>query len=288
MPTQRRRNWSRSSTTSLPSTTGPAPIRIGKRMRLGTPEMQTPWLTVVGEVADVKEISPDVQPRKQYYQPVEQFEKSVGPLGSPDGSERQRMATSPCARRWSPSRWTNGLRATVRSIDPQLPLVPGADHGAGGLRERSASPLQHRLISAFAGAAVLLAALGIYSVIAFSAALRVQEMAIRMALGSQRSGILSLVFQLGCQTGACGLRRGIAGRRGSFADHAVVSIRSEPVRSAGAHAGGCVRVDPGPGGRVSTRAPGCIHRSDESAADGLNYLAGTIVPMMQREILETY
>jgi ABC-type antimicrobial peptide transport system permease subunit len=41
---------------------------------------------------------------------------------------------------------------------------------------------------------VLLAGLGIYSVIAFSATLRVQEMAIRMALGSQRSGILGLVF----------------------------------------------------------------------------------------------
>jgi ABC-type antimicrobial peptide transport system permease subunit len=50
------------------------------------------------------------------------------------------------------------------------------------------------LISAFAIAAVLLAALGIYSVVAFSAALRSHEMAIRMALGSQRSGILALVF----------------------------------------------------------------------------------------------
>jgi len=47
---------------------------------------------------------------------------------------------------------------------------------------------------AFAIAAVLLAALGIYSVVAFSAALRLQEMAIRMALGSQRSGVLRLIF----------------------------------------------------------------------------------------------
>jgi len=50
------------------------------------------------------------------------------------------------------------------------------------------------LIASFAIAAVLLAALGIYSVIAFSATLRTQEMAIRMALGSQRSGILRLIF----------------------------------------------------------------------------------------------
>jgi putative ABC transport system permease protein len=67
------------------------------------------------------------------------------------------------------------------------------------------------VISAFAIAAVLLAALGIYSVIAFSAALRTQEMAIRIALGSQRSGILGLVFTsavklavLGCAIGLLG------------------------------------------------------------------------------------
>ena len=47
---------------------------IGKRMRLGTPEMQTPWAVVVGEVADVKEGSPDASPRLQYYGSIEQAE----------------------------------------------------------------------------------------------------------------------------------------------------------------------------------------------------------------------
>jgi len=61
-------------------------------------------------------------------------------------------------------------------------------------------------------AAALLAAFGMYSVIAFSAALRTQEMAIRMALGSQRAGILRLVFasaakvaMLGCAIGLFGV-----------------------------------------------------------------------------------
>src|SRR6516164_6201006 len=89
---------------------------------------------------------------------------------------------------------TNVLRATVRSIDPQLPLtqVQGLERTVSD----SEAPRRFNtaVISAFAIAAVLLAALGIYSVIAFSAALRAQEMAIRMALGSQRSGILGLVF----------------------------------------------------------------------------------------------
>jgi ABC-type antimicrobial peptide transport system permease subunit len=58
---------------------------------------------------------------------------------------------------------------------------------------------------------VLLAALGIYSVIAFSAALRVQEMAIRMALGSQRTGILQLVFTSAAKLGAIGCAVGLLG-----------------------------------------------------------------------------
>jgi ABC-type antimicrobial peptide transport system permease subunit len=67
------------------------------------------------------------------------------------------------------------------------------------------------VISAFAIAAVLLAVLGIYSVIAFSAALRVQEMAIRIALGSQRSGILRLVFVSAAKLGLAGCAIGLVG-----------------------------------------------------------------------------
>jgi putative ABC transport system permease protein len=57
----------------------------------------------------------------------------------------------------------------------------------------------------------LLAVLGIYSVIAFSVALRVQEMAIRMALGSQRSGIIRLVVYSGAKLAAIGCGIGLAG-----------------------------------------------------------------------------
>jgi putative ABC transport system permease protein len=42
---------------------------IGKRLRFGTPELKTPWLTIVGEVADVKQDSPDVETREQFTSP---------------------------------------------------------------------------------------------------------------------------------------------------------------------------------------------------------------------------
>jgi ABC-type antimicrobial peptide transport system permease subunit len=60
------------------------------------------------------------------------------------------------------------------------------------------------LISSFAAAAVLLALLGIYSVIAFSAALRTHEMAIRLALGSQRSSVMRLILLSGAKLGLVG------------------------------------------------------------------------------------
>jgi ABC-type antimicrobial peptide transport system permease subunit len=67
------------------------------------------------------------------------------------------------------------------------------------------------LISSFACAAVLLAVLGIYSIIAFSVASRVQEMAIRMALGSQRAAIVRLVLESGVKLAIVGCVLGLGG-----------------------------------------------------------------------------
>jgi len=182
----------------------------GKRLRIGTQETPTPWMTIVGEVADVKEGSPDAADKEQYYQGVNQFEASLGPLASPTdlngnaGFIVLRTSTPP-------EQMANILRATVRSIDPQLPLsqVQSMEHAVSD----SEAPRRFNtaLISSFAIAAVLLAALGIYSVIAFSAALRVQEMAIRVALGSQRWGILSLVFASAAKLAIAGCAIGLVG-----------------------------------------------------------------------------
>src|SRR5437667_6289053 len=95
---------------------------VGKRLRLGMQETKTPWMTVVGEVADVKEASPDVPSKEQYYEPVEQLEKSIGPYASPTdlngngGSIVVRTALEP-------AQMAKALRATVRSIDPQWPIA---------------------------------------------------------------------------------------------------------------------------------------------------------------------
>jgi ABC-type antimicrobial peptide transport system permease subunit len=95
----------------------------------------------------------------------------------------------------------------VRQIDPQLPLIQVQSMDKAVSESEAPRRFNAALISSFAGAAVLLALLGIYSIISFSAALRTQEMAIRLALGSQRSTILQLILVSGAKLAliGCGL-----------------------------------------------------------------------------------
>jgi ABC-type antimicrobial peptide transport system permease subunit len=183
---------------------------LGKRLRIGTQEMQTPWLTVVGEIADVKLNSPDADTKEQFYQPVGQVEASIGSLASPtdvngNGGFIAFRGTLP------PESMENVLRATVRSIDQQLPLTQVTTMEQAISETEAPRRFNTAVITGFAAAALLLAVLGIYSVIAFSVASRAQEMAIRMALGSQRSGIMRLVLMSGAKLAGIGCVIGLLG-----------------------------------------------------------------------------
>lgn len=183
---------------------------IGKRLRVGTTAMQTPWATVVGEVASVKEGSPDTEPPQQYYYPIEQAETLYGSLANP-GDLNGNVGFVVLRTSLPPELPENQLRATIRSIDPRLPpaQMQTMEQAVSG----SEAPRRFNtvLISSFAAVALLLAVLGIYSVIAFTVVMRAQEMAIRMALGSERSGIVSLVLSSGLKLAAAGCAIGLAG-----------------------------------------------------------------------------
>jgi predicted permease len=183
---------------------------IGKRLRIGTQEMKTPWMTIVGEVADIKLSSPDEPTKEEYYLPVDQLQEVFGSLASPDnlngnGGYIVLRSTFP------PEQMENALRAAVRAIDPQLPLTQVQTMEQAVSETEAPRRFNTVLISSFAFAAVLLAVLGIYSVIAFSVASREQEMAIRMALGSQRSGIMRLILISGAKLAAVGCVLGLVG-----------------------------------------------------------------------------
>jgi predicted permease len=183
---------------------------IGKRMRVGSMKSATPWMTIVGEIADARLGSPDTDAREQFYQPVAQLEKDDGPMASPtdlNGGQGYIVVRGALP----PEQMENALRSVVRGLDPQLPLAQVQTMDEVVAQSEAPRRFNTIIISSFALAAVLLAVLGIYSIIAFSVASRVQEMAIRMALGSQRSHIVRLVAVSGMKLAAVGCVLGLAG-----------------------------------------------------------------------------
>ena len=183
---------------------------IGKRLRRGMPETATPWMTVVGEVDNVKLGSPDEETMQQIYQPVTQTVTSEGVFASA-GEMSATSGWIVLRSRVDPEQMENMLRAAVQKIDPQLPFyqMQTMEHAISD----SEAPRRFNtvLISSFAIAAVLLSVLGIYAVIAFSVALREQEIAVRMALGCKRSGVLLLILGSGLKLAAVGCVLGLLG-----------------------------------------------------------------------------
>jgi predicted permease len=201
---------------------------IGKRIHIGIRETPLPWMTVVGEIGDIRETNVDQDTRPQFYQPAAQLKVSLGQfatagmLNGNGGSIIIRSSTPP-------DQMADALRAVVRSIDPQLPLTQVESMDRVVSEGQAPRRFNTAVISAFAGAAVLLALMGIYSVIAFSTAMRTQEMAIRLALGSQRSGLMRLVLMSGARLALAGCAIGLLG--GIFATRLMRTLlfQVEPV-----------------------------------------------------------
>jgi len=106
---------------------------------------------------------------------------------------------------------TQTLRAAVADIDPHLALQPIEPMSAIMAGVEAPRRFNTDLISGFALGALLLAITGIYAVVAFSVSMRTQEIAIRLALGAQRTNIARLVLISGAKLGLAGSVLGVVG-----------------------------------------------------------------------------
>ena len=106
------------------------------------------------------------------------------------------------------------MRETVRRLDPDLPVYQLMTMETV-MAESVASP-RHSMLLMLAGGAIalVLAALGIYGVIAFIVAGRTQEIGVRVALGAARRDILTLVLGRSVRLCVLGLALGLAGAIG--------------------------------------------------------------------------
>ena len=108
----------------------------------------------------------------------------------------------------SPLNWLGAVRGAVRSVDPNVP-VADVQTLAGVVSEASSrTRFSLVLLVAFAGIAMLLAAIGLFGVMAYSVAQRTQEIGVRMALGARPAGIIKLVLREGMGLVLIGLAAG--------------------------------------------------------------------------------
>jgi predicted permease len=156
-----------------------------------------PWIEVVGVARDGKYLTLGEAPRPYLFLPLAQRPISrVSVVARTEGD---------------PDALVPALRAAVAALDPDLPVF-----GEKTLRQHMETPLSGfesgaATVGFFGVMALLLAATGVYGVVAYGAARRTREMGIRMALGARAADVLRLIVGGGARMAGAGMAIGLAG-----------------------------------------------------------------------------
>jgi len=166
---------------------------VGQQIRIGGAQSEEPWLTVVGVVPDM------------YLQGVGNTEGSQSGFYVPLAQADRRFISIAAVGSGNPLALTSVVQDVVSSLHPDTPLYWVRD-----LRQSIKQNIWHvdlfgGLFAVFGLLALLLAAAGLYAVMATGVAQRTREMGVRMALGANSSNVLRMVLRQGAVQLAIGL-----------------------------------------------------------------------------------
>src|SRR5712672_708182 len=163
---------------------------LGKQIRLDVHGAAPEWSQIIGVVANVKSYSEETRDDPEVYEsflqrPVPSFSLMV-------------RASS------DPNSLASALRNTVAEVDAELPLARVMSMPAIIERQGAGNSLFVNMLGSFATLAMILAAIGIYGLIAYSVGQRTHEIGIRMALGASNPDVLRMILWQGMKMSAIG------------------------------------------------------------------------------------
>ena len=170
---------------------------LGKQIHLEVPGTTGEWSQIIGVVNNVKRYSESTAEDPAVFEPFVQRPIPFFALVVRTASDPGSLASA--------------VRAAAAQVDPELPLARLMTMSAVIDRQKGGDSFFSWALAAFAVLALVMSAIGIYGLIAYSVGQRTHEIGIRMAMGARAPDVLRMIFREGLLMTAIGAAIGLAG-----------------------------------------------------------------------------
>lgn len=180
---------------ALAERTWPGESALGKRIKLGPNVENSPWITIVGVVGNVRHIALDTAPRPEVY-----LHLYTSPASAP---------IVVIKAKGDPAALASVVRERIRASEPDVPLYNIKTMGDLAARSVAQRKFSVVLLGAFAVVAGLLAVVGLYGVMSFLVVRQTREIGIRVALGAVSGDVVWFVVRRAMQMALWGVAVGL-------------------------------------------------------------------------------